>query len=169
MDRVFPGQTLVVKHPSARTELTHHLCVVSNISKQSKNQKVSKNNRNFKFSLLSSHCLFFCCCCCYCFSFFFFFFFIFCYSMFVCLFLFLRRLRFVTSSLSPPFLLSVLLNITQVIVLLQLKLLYVLSFVVFPGSGKCNLNDLACTSKNSTVQKRCRSFRGEADSGSLLY
>lgn len=31
------------------------------------------------------------------------------------------------------------------------------------GSTRCNLNDLACTSKNSTGQKRCRSFRGNCN------
>ncbi|XP_020615666.1 MAM and LDL-receptor class A domain-containing protein 1-like [Orbicella faveolata] len=31
------------------------------------------------------------------------------------------------------------------------------------GSGKCHLDDLACTSKNTSVQKRCRSFRGHCN------
>jgi len=64
------------------------------------------------------------------------------------------------------FLHFILINVSYSIFFGRVHIIFV-NLLVFSGSGECHLDDLTCTSKNTSEQKRCRSFRGMTISPSL--
>lgn len=95
-----------------------------------------------------------------------------CFQFFVVIFsrfpllLFISQFSYLFLSLFFSFLHFILINVSYSIFFGRVHIIF-LNLLVFSGSGECHLDDLACTSKNTSEQKRCRSFRGMTISPSL--